>query len=64
MVADLPVLFGNVEINPRMRINHFDAGELALKLDRLAEVVLGPAVMRECKLGQEKCEKEQDGSKP
>ena len=58
MVADFPVFFGDVEIDPRMRIDHFDARELGLKLDRLAQVVLGPAVMSECKLGREKCEKE------
>jgi hypothetical protein len=58
MVADFSVLLRDVEINPRMRIDHFDARELALKLDCFAKVVLVPAVVSEYKLRQEKCDEE------
>lgn len=50
MVADLPVFLGDVEVNPGMRIDQINVRELGLKFDRLGEVVLGSAVMREGKL--------------
>ena len=47
MVAHLAVALGDVEINPGVRIDHVDAGELAFELDGLAQVVFGAAVMGE-----------------
>ena len=54
MVADLPVILGDVEIQPRVGIDQVDLGELGLELDRLAQVVFGSAVMRKGCRGLEK----------
>src|SRR5580704_14418587 len=56
MMTDLSILFGDVKIDPGMWVDHFNPRELALELHRLAHVVLGPAVMGEYKLRQQKRE--------
>jgi hypothetical protein len=53
VVADLPVILGDIKIQPRVWIDQIDLGKLGLKLDRLAQVVLGPAVVSEYQLGPE-----------
>ncbi len=58
MMADLAVLLRDVEVDPRMRIDHVDAGQFALELDGFGEVVFSAAVMREGKRGNENGEQE------
>src|SRR5437868_3050162 len=60
-MADLPIRAGDVEIDPRMRIDQIDTRQLGLKLNRLGKVVLRPAVMSEGDAGQQKYEQEHHG---
>src|SRR5262245_30426580 len=53
MMADLPVLLGDVEIQPRVWIDQVDFREPGLELDGFAQVVLRSAVMGEGGLGTE-----------
>ena len=63
MMADLPVVVGDIEVKPRVWIDQIDTRKPGLELDRLVEGVLCSTVMRESKLGQKECDNKCYGSK-
>jgi hypothetical protein len=53
VVTDLPVALGDIEIQPRVRINQIDLRKLGLELHGLAQIVLSASVMSNCRLRPE-----------